>query len=105
MPYTPIRFAIKLGVSLAYTTQAAKDMKKVHSNEKIKYDQGLTTLLELLLLQDQMILAEINLLLINNTYSKAITKYRYETSQLVHQDKIIDQTNFYKIVLGVDSIK
>ena len=40
----------------------------------------------------------------NNTYSQAIAKYRYETGQLVHQNKIIDQTNFNKIVLGIDNI-
>ena len=95
---------VKTSKSLAFTTRAAQDMKKVYSNEKIRYDKGSTTLLELLLIQDQMILAEINLLLMNNTYSQAIAKYRYETGQLVHQNKIIDQTNFNKIVLGIDNI-
>lgn len=70
-------------------------------NEETKFQNGLTTLLNLLLFQERLTYAELEYLQTHQQFATAIIKLRYETGTLIKEDKtgalFIDNETFYTI--------
>ncbi len=64
-------------------------------NEKIKFQQGLSTLIDLILYEDRLTNALLNQILAQLSYAEAIAKLRYETGTLIdmNQDGIEVDSN------------
>ena len=77
--------------SLEQVEKSVDRYNTVLDNEKLKFKEGLTTLMELLLLQDRLILAELNLAEVRNKYIKAIIRLRYQIGILIPEKELSRQ--------------
>jgi outer membrane protein len=70
------------------------------NNEQIKFQTGLTTLLNLILFQERLTFSELEYLNAQEQFSNAIINLRHETGTLVYKDNLgfkISQNSFYTI--------
>jgi len=74
--------------SLDQVEKSVDRYNTVLDNERLKFKEGLTTLMELLLLQDRLILAELNLAEVRNKYIKAIIRFRYQIGILIPKQEL-----------------
>ena len=77
--------------SLDQVEKSVDRYNTVLDNEKLKFKEGITTLMELLLLQDRLILAELNLAAVRNKYIKAIIRFRYQIGILIPEQELSRQ--------------
>ena len=77
--------------SLDQVEKSVDRYNTVLDNEKLKFKEGITTLMELLLLQDRLILAELNLAEVRNEYIKAIIRFRYQIGILIPEQELSRQ--------------
>ena len=72
--------------------------KQVFSNEKEKFQNGLTTLLNLILFQERLTFAELEYLQAHQQFASAIVNLRYQTGTLIGEsNKNITRDLFYTI--------
>lgn len=75
--------------------------RKAFKNEETKFQNGLTTLLNLLIFQERLTYAELEYLQTHRQFATAIIKLRYETGTLIKEDETgkisIDHKTFYTI--------
>lgn len=106
---------IELNVSIAYnnylnTIAALKKSREslvyyeeVFTNEQYKFQNGLTTLLNLILLQERLTFAQLDYIQSQQQYAVAISNLRYETGTLFTSNStdsntaIFDETVFYTL--------
>ena len=106
---------IELNVSIAYNNfsnsiealkkskQSLTYFKKVFQNEQLKFQMGLTTLLDLILFQERLTFAELDYIQNQQQFAIAISNLRFETGTLfTHeqaqtQNKSIDLDLFYSL--------
>lgn len=95
---------IELNVGIAYNNyqnsiEALKKSKtaltyyeQVFENEQFKFQTGLTTLLNLILLQERLTLAQLDYIQNQQRFAMAISELRYETGTLYTMDKVMSDT-------------
>lgn len=66
--------------------QALEYNKEAYNNEKIKFQNGLTTLLNLILFQERLTYAELEYLQAHQQFANAIVSLRHETGTLIQQE-------------------
>jgi outer membrane protein len=75
--------------------------RKAFQNEETKFQNGLTTLLNLLIFQERLTYAELEYLQSHQQFATAIIKLRYETGTLIKEDEsgtlFINNETFYTI--------
>lgn len=98
---------IELNVSIAYnnflnSVEALKKSREslayyqeVFSNEQIKFRSGLTTLLNLILLQERLTFAQLDYVQNQQQFALAISELRFETGTLVPQTQDTDQLDVF----------
>ncbi len=80
--------------------EALDNYKEAFSNEQVKFQTGLTTILSLILFQERLTSAELQYLQAYQQFANAIVNLRHETGTLISQDNngfAIDQKAFYII--------
>lgn len=80
--------------------EALNFYKEAFSNEQVKFQTGLTTILNLILFQERLTSSELQYLQANQQFADAIINLRHETGTLILQDNqgfTIDQKSFYTI--------
>lgn len=80
--------------------EALNNYKEAFSNEQVKFQTGLTTILSLILFQERLTSSELQYLQANQQFANAIVNLRHETGTLIIQDSKgfeIDQKAFYII--------
>ena len=75
--------------------------QQVFSNEQLRFQNGLTTLLNLIIFQDRLTEAQLQYLQAQQNFSVAIIQLRYETGMLIRNDKgpspSMDKSIFYSL--------
>lgn len=89
---------IELNVSIAYNNllnsieavkkseQSLRYYEEVFSNEQIKFQNGLTTLLNLILLQERLTFAQLDFIQNQQQFATALSNLRYETGTIFSSD-------------------
>jgi outer membrane protein len=80
--------------------EALDNYKEAFSNEQVKFQTGLTTILSLILFQERLTSSELQYLQAYQQFANAIVNLRHETGTLILQDNkgfTIDQKAFYII--------
>jgi outer membrane protein len=80
--------------------EALDNYKEAFSNEQVKFQTGLTTILSLILFQERLTSSELQYLQAYQQFANAIVNLRHETGTLISQDNkgfAIDQKVFYVI--------
>jgi outer membrane protein len=80
--------------------EAYNNYKEAFNNEQVKFQTGLTTILNLILFQERLTSSELQYLQANQQFANAIINLRHETGTLISQDIqgfSIDQKAFYVI--------
>jgi outer membrane protein len=80
--------------------EALDNYKEAFSNEQVKFQTGLTTILSLILFQERLTSSELQYLQAYQQFANAIVNLRHETGTLISQDNkgfTIDQKAFYLI--------
>ncbi|MBK6948972.1 MAG: TolC family protein [Haliscomenobacter sp.] len=106
---------IELNVSIAYNNylnsiqvvnkarQSLENYETVFANEQYKFQNGLTTLLNLILLQERLTFAELDHILARQQNAVALAQLRFETGTLYDgqnpgiTDQVIDASLFYSL--------
>lgn len=75
--------------------------EQVFNNEQLRFQNGLTTLLNLIIFQDRLTQSQLEYLQAQQNFSISIIQLRYETGNLIRKDKdalpIIDKSIFYSL--------
>lgn len=97
---------IELNVSIAYnnyrnSVEALQKSKQsldyyteVFENEQVKFQSGLTTLLNLILFQERLTFAQLNYVQNQQQFATAISNLRFETGTLLPQNQGVENTNY-----------
>ncbi|WP_367393041.1 TolC family protein [Lewinella sp. LCG006] len=102
---------IELNVSIAYnnylnsidalkkSSESLAYYEEVFTNEQYKFQNGLTTLLNLILLQERLTFAQLDYIKSQQQYAMAISNLRYETGTLYPSDAPVgfDEEVFYTL--------
>jgi outer membrane protein TolC len=106
---------IELNVSISYNNyinsvqavnkarQSLENYRTVFANEQYKFQQGLTTLLNLILMQERLTFSELDYIQARQQYAIALAQVRFETGALFNSrnlgvsDQIIDTSLFYSL--------
>lgn len=70
---------------------------QVYENEKVKFQNGLTTLLNLALFQERLVTSQIQYIVAQQQFANAIAELRYETGTLINSNKVDAETAFYTV--------
>lgn len=106
---------IELNVSISYNNylnsvqvvskaqQSLENYKTVYANEQYKFQQGLTTLLNLILMQERLTFSELDYIQARQQYAIALAQLRFETGALFNSrnlaatGQVIDASLFYSL--------
>ena len=80
--------------------EALDNYKEAFSNEQVKFQTGLTTVLSLILFQERLTSSELQYLQAYQQFANSIVNLRHETGTLITQDNkgfSIDSKAFYLI--------
>ncbi|MBB4807360.1 outer membrane protein TolC [Chryseobacterium defluvii] len=87
-------------IILEKAKEALNYYQEAFSNEQIKFQTGLTTILNLILFQERLTSSELEYLQAYQQFANAIIGFRHETGTLISQDNngfTVDQKAFYTI--------
>ena len=79
--------------ALTKSKQALNYYEEVFQNEQLKFQTGLTTLLNLIIFQERLTFAQLDYIQNQQQFAVAISNLRYETGTLFTHDQIQTQNN------------
>lgn len=71
--------------------------EQVFNNEQLRFQNGLTTLLNLIIFQDRLTQSQLEYLQAQQNFSISIIQLRYETGTLIQKDRAMDRSMFYSL--------